>query len=352
MSQKYSPLLELTLTRLREFYREPAALFWVYGFPLLLALGLGYAFANRPVEAIAVDIVTDSSEGLYAAEALMAKLQADPRLKVKLSDTTTATERLRIGKTGLVITPCVGSPGWDYTIDPNRPESVLAKAASENALLRSMNPNLPMPETREYKDKGGRYIDFLFPGLIGANLMGGGLFGVGFVVVDMRVRKLLKRFLATPMNRRDFLFSLMLSRFFFTVVEIGVLLFAAWLFFGITIRGPFAALLIVIVFAALAFTGIGLLVASRAKTIETVSGLMNAIMLPMYITSGVFFSTNVFPDEIQPFLNIIPLTAVNNALRLVINEGAGLERLWAPLLIMAGWGITSFVFALRIFRWK
>jgi ABC-2 type transport system permease protein len=352
MSQKYSPILEMTLARLREFYREPAAVFWVYGFPLLLALGLGYAFANRPVESITVDVVTDSSEGLYAAEAIAAKLQADPRLKVKPQTLAAAMERLRIGKTGLVITPVATPPKLEYTIDPNRPDSVLAKAATETTLLRAADPNLPTPKTTEYAERGGRYIDFLFPGLIGANLMGGGLFGVGFVVVDMRVRKLLKRFLATPMNRRDFLISLMLSRFAFTVAEIGILLFAAWLFFGITVRGSFLLLVAVIVLGAYAFTGIGLLVASRAKTIETVSGLMNAVMLPMYITSGVFFSTNVFPDEAQPFLNLIPLTAVNNALRAVINEGAGLESIAAPAGIMLAWGTLGFVIALRIFRWK
>jgi ABC-2 type transport system permease protein len=350
MSQKYSPILELTLARLREFYREPAALFWVYGFPLLLALGLGFAFMSRPVEAIPIDIITDSDQA--AAQALEAKLKADPRLKVKLADLATAKQRLRTGKTGLILTPTASAPGWEYTIDPNRPESVLAKSAADNALMRASNPDLPMPKTLESKELGGRYIDFLFPGLIGANLMGGGLFGIGFVVVDMRVRKLLKRFLATPMNRRDFLLSLMFSRFVFTLAEITLLLFAAWGFFDIVVRGSFFALVVVIVLGAAAFSGIGLLIASRAKTSETVQGLMNAVMLPMYVTSGVFFSSEVFPDYAQPFLKLIPLTALNDALRAVINDGAGVEDLLRPIITLTAWAVLSFTVALRIFRWK
>ena len=195
MSQKYSALAQLTLARLREFYREPAAVFWVYGFPLLLALGLGLAFRNRPVESIPIDVATDGPAGLYKAEEYAGHLRADPRLKVTLVDLAAAKERLRTGKTGLVLTPTEAAPGWEFLIDPNRPDSVLAKSAADSTLLRAANPTLVAPVTSESGEVGGRYIDFLLPGLIGANLMGGGLFGVGFVVVDMRVRKLLKRFL-------------------------------------------------------------------------------------------------------------------------------------------------------------
>jgi len=342
-----SPLSQLTLARFREFYREPAALFWVYGFPLILAVALGIAFRDRPVEKINIDVVTGSS----AAEALVTKLETDKRITVTRSDAATARTRLRTAKTGLIVTP--DGTGWRYTIDPNRPDSALARSAAENVLLRLLVPTAPpQPPDEEMTEVGGRYIDFLMPGLIGLNLMGGGLFGVGFVVVDMRMRKLLKRFLATPMRKSDFLLSLMLSRMVFTLTEIGVLLTFAYFAFDIRCTGSVLALASVIVLAATAFAGLGLLIASRAKTIETVSGLMNAIMLPMYVLSGVFFPSDRFPEVMQPFIQILPLTVVNDALRAVMNEGKGFGAVAWPAAVLAVWGGVSFAVALRIFRWR
>lgn len=345
-------LAQLTLARLKEFVREPAAVFWVYGFPLILATVLGIAFQDRPVERIPVDVATDSPGGATAAEALKAKLEADPRVKVELHDGASARERLRTGKTGLVIVPTAEPPGWGYELDPNRPECALAKAAADGALLRAAVPSLAAPAERNVNETGGRYIDFLLPGLIGANLMGGGLWGVGFVTVDMRVRKLLKRFLATPMRKYDFLLALMLSRLVFTIVEMVIMLFFGWLAFDVRVRGDATALAVLVVLGAASFCGIGLLVACRAKTIETVSGLMNAVMLPMYVASGVFFSTNQFPEWSHPVLKALPLTALNDGLRAVINEGAGWEALGRPAVILTAWGVVSFALALRWFRWR
>jgi ABC-type multidrug transport system permease subunit len=347
-----TPLAQLTLARLREFYREPAAVFWVYGFPLVLAVALGIAFRNRPVERITVDVATDGPGGPAAAEALKTKLEKDERVKVTLTDAAAAGERLRTGKTGLVVQPTADPPGWEYALDPNRPECALAKAAAEGALVRAAAPSLPVPKEQHLDEPGARYIDFLLPGLVGANLMGGGLWGVGFVTVDMRVRKLLKRFLATPMRRRDFLLSLMLSRLVFTVVEIAILLTFAWLVFGVRVRGDASALAVLIVLGGASFAGVGLLVACRAKTIETVSGLMNAVMLPMYVLSGVFFPSDRFPDVMQPLIQLLPLTALNDGLRAVINEGAGWSALGRPAAVLVGWGVLCFALALRWFRWR
>jgi ABC-2 type transport system permease protein len=347
-----APLAQLTLARLREFFREPAAVFWVYGFPLILAVALGVAFRNRPVEQIPVVVATDGPGGPSAAAALKAKLEADERVQVALADTAAARERLRTARAGLVVVPTTDPPGWEYVLDPNRPESALAKAAAEGALLRAAAPDLPAPRQHELTEPGGRYIDFLLPGLVGANLMGGGLWGVGFVTVDMRVRKLLKRFLATPMRRRDFLLSLMLSRLVFTVVEVAVLLGFAWLVFDVRVRGDVTALAALIVLGGASFCGVGLLVACRAKTIETVSGLMNAVMLPMYVLSGVFFPSDRFPDVMQPLIQVLPLTALNNGLRAVVNEGAGWPALGWPVLVLGVWGLASFSLALRWFRWR
>ncbi|MGL4421953.1 MAG: ABC transporter permease, partial [Gemmataceae bacterium] len=347
------PIVLLTLSRVKEFYREPSAVFWVYGFPLILAVALSLAFPNKPIELIPVDIQTDGATSVVIAEQIEKQLQADKRLLVTRSDEATARNRLRIGKTGVVIIPGEnGSGNVRFLLDENRPDSTLARAVAESALLNARTGNAWVPKITTIEEPGSRYIDFLIPGLIGTNLMGGGLWGVGFVTVDMRVRKLLKRFLATPMQRSHFLVSLLLSRLLFMFVEVLIFLTFAYFVFGIQVHGSWLALLLVMGAGGVAFAGIGLLVACRAKTIETVSGLMNAIMLPMYLLSGVFFSAERFPDWAQPVIRRLPLTELTSSLRAVMNDGDGLAATLPAILTLLAWGGLSFALALRLFRWR
>ncbi len=345
-----NPLWHLTLARFREFYREPAALFWVYGFPLILAFVLGLAFSEKPVPASNVDVVLDLN--LEVAESLRAKLANDPALKVAVNDEATCLKRLRTSKTDAIVVPRPGStPDHEYLFDATRSESVLARNAADRALLRAAS-QAPAPIETPVTEPGGRYIDFLIPGLLGMNLLGGGLFGVGFAVGDMRVRKLLKRFQATPMRRTDFMLSLMLSRLVFTLIDIALLLGFAYLAFGVRVRGNPVVFAVLVATGGACFAGIGLLLGSRARTMETIAGLVNAVMLPMYVLSGVFFSASRFPEEMQWFVQALPLTALNDALRAVMNDGASWETLPYPMLILGLWGTISFALALRIFRWR
>jgi ABC transporter DrrB family efflux protein len=346
-----SPLLQLTLARFREFYREPAALFWVYGFPLILATALGMAFSEKPVPASNIDVVSNSANPAES-EKLQAKLATDPGLKVTVNDDATCRQRLRTSKTDLVIVPTNSGAGYEYFYDETRSESVLARNAADRAMLRAMNPNAPKPEEKAVTEPGNRYIDFLIPGLLGINLLGGGLFGVGFAVADMRIRKLLKRFQATPMRRSDFLLSLMLSRLILTLIDIALLLVVSYFAFGIRVRGNPLVFCTLIGVGGACFAGLGLLLGSRARTMETTAGLVNAVMLPMYVLSGVFFSASRFPEVTQPFIQALPLTALNDGLRAVMNDGAGWEALPQPLLILGIWGVACFVVALKIFRWR
>jgi ABC-type multidrug transport system permease subunit len=348
------PLTQLILARIREFYREPAAVFWVYGFPLLLSVGLGIAFRNRPVESIRVDLVVASDTQRADMEAVAERwMKLDERLVITVNDQAEASNRLRTDKASLMVQPDASAAKWKVIFDNNRPGSVLARATMENVILRDNNQQANLPTAELMPDEsGGRYIDFLMPGLLGTNLMGGGLFGVGFVIVDMRVRKLLKRFLATPMKRTDFMLSIMASRLLFTLSEIIVLLGAAYFFFGVKIHGNLFALVVLLFLGGSCFAGMGLLVASRAKTLETASGLMNAIMLPMYVVSGVFFPASNFPEIVQPFIQILPLTALNNGLRSIINDGSGFEALFPSALVLIAWGGLSFFLALKLFRWR
>jgi ABC-type multidrug transport system permease subunit len=260
---------------------------------------------------------------------------------------------LRTGRTALVIEVGDGeTPLYEYQFDPTRPESVLAEAAVDDALQRAAGrQDIVAVRFEEFKEPGGRYIDFLVPGLLGMSLMGGGLWGVGFVTVDMRIRKLLKRFLATPMRKTDFLGGVMLSRLLFLVPEVLVLLIFARLAFGVVIYGSLLSVAFLILLGAVTFAGLGLLVASRAKTLEAVSGLMNLVMLPMWLLSGIFFSSDRFPEAAQPFIQLLPLTALNNSLRAVMQEGASLASQLPEIGLLAGWAVVTFILALKLFRW-
>ncbi len=352
--RRYFPVWEITKARLKEFLREPEAIFWVYGFPILMTVALGIAFREKGVEQFTVDIASNPK-----AEQLAQWLKEDPnRFNVQINDRATFLKRLAENKTALVIQPSEQSNAQTklqltYLFDQNRPESALAHQTVDDFLQRKMGRKDPMgSKTENFQQAGGRYIDFLIPGLLGMGLMGGGLWGLGFVTVDMRIRKLLKRFLATPMRRKDFLLALMISRFLFMIPEILILLSFAYFFFGVTIHGSALLLLLAVIVGAMAFAGLGLLVASRAKTIEAVSGLMNLVMLPMWVLSGIFFSSDRFPEVVQPFIQALPLTVLNNVLRGIINQGQTLATVGPSLLILAAWGILTFLIALRIFRWE
>jgi|GEM_PF-28535 len=395
------PVWQLTLARLRLFLREPAAIFWVYGFPILMMMSLGIAFRDNPQELITVDVIeaadvqspTSKVQGQLelapnpqsAIRNPQSLLTTDPRFKVTLNPAENWRKRLQAGKTDLVIE--VNPPGspqpYQFWDEPRRAESRIARYAVEALLLRagsavradakhghadgaaatvgidshgeadaSRSPEVRSPEVKHLEQAGSRYIDFLLPGMMGMGLMGGGMWGVGFVVVDMRVRKLLKRFLATPMRRSDFLIAVIFSRLIFTLADIVILLLFGYLAFGIRSQGSYLNLTAVVLLGGAAFAGIGLLVASRVQTIETVSGLMNLVMLPMWILSGVFFSSERFPETVQPLINLLPLTALNQGLRGIMLEGKSLGALWPQLALLAAYASISFTVALRVFRWR
>ncbi|MSR60127.1 MAG: ABC transporter permease [Planctomycetaceae bacterium] len=341
---------QLILCRIREFVREPEAVFWVYGFPILTVVALGIAFRNRPVEQIQVDVADQrgNTPGVVAA------LKVDERFVVTVGADVDWRRRLRTGKTALVVVPG-DAPGAadEYWYDRSRPESVLARSATDDILQRAAGRVDVLTATdRAFDEAGGRYVDFLVPGLLGMSLMGGGLWGVGFVTVDMRIRKLLKRFLATPMRRSDFLAGIMISRMAFLIPEVLVLLLFSRLAFGVVIHGSLWTMAALILLGAFTFAGIGLLVASRAKTLEAVSGLMNLVMLPMWILSGIFFSSDRFPAVVQPLIKALPLTLLIDALRSVALEGASLAGCWSQVAGLAAWAGITFLLALKLFRWN
>jgi ABC-2 type transport system permease protein len=351
-SRRWSAYLQLLWVRLLELKREPEIVFWVFGFPLLLSLGLGIAFRNKPTDQKPVAVIASANAEQIASNLGGSSADKHAPLRASVQERDAAMKGFRFGKFDLVVEQKPDG-SYVYYYDPARPESVYARVVAIDTLeanagrvdkLQAVNAPSSAP--------GSRYIDFLIPGLIGMGLMNSGMWGVGFSLVDMRQRKLLKRFVATPMRRSDFLLAVMSSRLVLMVIEVGVLLLFGMLVFQMPEAGSYLSLAVLGAIGAIAFGSLGLLTACRAQKVESVSGLINFVMMPMWIFSGVFFSYEHFPAITQPFIKALPLTALNDALRAIILEGASLPSQGLRLLNLALWGVISFALALRWFRWS
>ncbi|MGE0756582.1 MAG: ABC transporter permease [Pirellulaceae bacterium] len=373
---RYSPLRELIVARVKEFVRQPEAIFWSYAFPVLMVLALGVAFRNKPVTRIVLDTVPGPG-----AQRIQERLADDAGFEVHVVSESEALLRLRTARTDLIVltngrTDAAGRTGgtagepagaddasrestgtvesYRYLYDPTRPESALARLRVDDALQRAAGRKDWIAVSDQLvEEPGSRYVDFLVPGLLGMNIMAGGLWGVGFAIVYMRIRKLLKRLVATPMKRSHFLAGVIISRLLFMIPGVLVILLFAWLVFGVAVQGSVLQVVALILLGAFTFSGIGLLVASRADTIETVSGLMNLVMLPMWVFSGVFFSSERFPDFLQPVIQALPLTPLIDGLRATMLEGVPLTSPAQLVRIawLVGWGLLTSGLALRWFRW-
>lgn len=345
----HHPILAITLARLREFIRRPEAVFWVYFFPILMVVILGIAFRNKPIESFDVDVLQGP-----LASSIIEKLKLDPQIKPLIVSAEESRDRLRTGKTTLSIAARSSSLSQiEYEFDPVRPGSLAARNLVDQRLQEALGRKDVIESTDvEFSEPGGSYVDFLVPGLLGMGLMGGGLWGVGFAIVDMRIRKLLKRFMATPMRRTHFLMGMMTSRLIFMIPQIVILLLFSYLIFGVKVNGNWLSLLLVVMLGAIEFAAIGLLVAARAQTLETASGLMNLVMLPMWTLSGIFFSYERFPEIVQPIIKLLPLTPVIDALRAITMDGKSILTLGPEILVMVFWCVVPFVVALAIFRWS
>jgi ABC-type multidrug transport system permease subunit len=339
-------VVQLTLMRLREMMREPGALFWTFGFPVLLSVALGIAFRVKgpdPVVAGALPGVSAQVRDTLAAGGV----------QVRGLDEAAARAALRAGQVALVLVPPARpSEFLAYRFDPARPEARLGRATVDSILQKAAGRQDRLTvRDQEVSEPGSRYIDFLIPGLLAMNLMSGSMWGIGWVIVEMRVRKLLKRLLAAPMRRRHLLFAFGLSRLAVIPFEMAMILVFARLVFGVQVAGSYAALGLVGAAGAASFAAIAILVSSRAQNAETVNGLINLVTLPMFVLSGVFFSSTHFPEVTRPFISALPLSAMCDGLRAVMIDGAGVAGTLPYLAVLAGWGVVSFLLGFRWFRW-
>ena len=337
-----SSLYQLTMVRFRLFIREPEAIFWIFVFPILLAGGLGIAFRNRPADVFQVGATTAQLTHALATD------------KGLTATTMNEAEGTRALATGSILLLAVQTPdGVSYKFDETNPDARNARMVADRAIQTAAGRHEAVHvQNQLVRETGSRYIDFVVPGLLGMNLMGSAIWGMGFSIVESRQKKLLKRLVASPMPRWQYLASYLLSRLSMLVIEVVGFLGFARLVFGVPFRGSLWQLGLLCVLTSMAFSALGLLVASRAKTMEAASGLMNLVMLPMWILSGVFFSAARFPAVVQPVVRALPLTAAIDALRGNMLQGMNLGQLIMPMAILLTWLVMSFAVALRIFRWR
>lgn len=339
-----NPFWQLLLMRLRTFTREPSATFWVFGFPLLMSVALGLAFRNQAGTRLSV-AVADGPERAAVVAALGASEGLSPT-ELTLEE---AREALRRGKVALVIVP---GPTPRLLLDPTQPDARTARLLAVDALQRAAGRTDPLPLVEERVTvPGTRYIDFLVPGLLGFGLMSSSIWGIGWAIVQMRMGKLLRRLAATPMRKLDFLLAFATARLLLALLEVLFFLGFARLIFDVRVAGNPVTFVVWGLLGALTFGGLSALVASRAQSSETASGLMNLVTLPMTVVSGVFFSSSHFPGWLQPILRALPLTALIDGLRAISIDGAGVATLALPAGVLLVWGAGSFGLALRLFRW-
>jgi ABC-type multidrug transport system permease subunit len=335
--------VELVLWRVREFVREPEALFWALAFPVIISTGLGVAFRNQP--AAEVRVAATSPE-------LAASLRQASRVRVEEMSATQAAEALRLGRV-LLIVQAGPDGGVTYRYDDTNPDGRTARDVVDQAIQAAAGRADPVRATDDLvREAGSRYIDFVIPGLVGMGIMSNGLWNLGFSIVDARRRKLMKRIVATPMPRHLYLLSFLPWRMMLLVVEVGVPIGFGVIAFGVPLRGSIVDLTVISLVGSLAFSALGLLIASRARTIEAISGILNVVMMPMWILSGVFFSADRFPDAVQPFIRALPLTALVDALRANMLQGAGVLQLGTEMAVLSVCLVVSFVVALKLFRWR
>ncbi|MDN5200579.1 ABC transporter permease [Fulvivirgaceae bacterium BMA10] len=361
-------LIELIKIHFKEFFREPGIIFWAILFPILMAWGLGTAFTKKGELIRTVAYVeqanTDSDNGPSFITALLSKTKVNENglftatfgndklgittYKFVPSNWDEAIIKLKRGEVNLILDHRKDS--LEYHFDPLNPEAQLAYLQL-HGLINQQDLSNDEASIQPLTQIGTRYIDFLVPGLMALNVMMSCMWGIGYSLIDKRMKKLLRRMVATPMRKSSFLIAQFISRVTLSGLEAVLLVVFTMLYFDIEIQGNIGALILLFVSGNMAFTGIAILVSSRTSNTQVGNGLINAVVMPMMILSGVFFSYRNFPDWTVSIIEKFPLTLLADNLRSIFIEGAGLAQVLVPTVILAGLGVITFSVGLRIYKW-
>lgn len=347
----FSPsMIEQIKCRWREFRREPSAFFWVMFMPVVWMLALGFAFSKPHPETYGVGWLKPSVETSWTL-IIHDSLSQDPQLKLREGEKSELETQMKRGEISLIVSTAADQ-NMLYTLDPANPEAVRAKGHVDDRVQRvSGRQDTVRTAEDTVKAEGGRYVDFLIPGLLGLSIMTSSLFGVGMTIVSNRKENLLKRYLATPLRAYEYIVSHVFGRMIVLFAEFFAVMFVGFLIFRFKVYGNFLAYFFLAVLGAGAFTSIALLCASRTKSIPMISGLTNIISLPMMMLSGVFFSKNNFPDWLRQATEFLPLTALNDALRKIALEGLSIQSLGFEISVLCVYLVLPAILTHRLFRW-
>jgi ABC-2 type transport system permease protein len=367
---KRNSLIQLILIHYREFIREPGILFWSIIFPVLMAWVLGIAFSKKAELAQQVAFIEDSlqmnvdfrqflndavyidnpqNDGPYYFEKTIHNEKlGKTSFKFLLTDWDGGLLLLKRGQVNLILREYPDS--LEYFFDPLNPQAkmvyiLLSSTINDENLVYETASINPLTQ------KGNRYIDFLIPGLIAMGVMNSLLWGISYALIDMRSKKLMRRMVATPMKRSEFLISIFLARLSITIIEALLLLIFAFAYFHISIQGSLPALMMVFLAGNIAFSGIAILISSRTANSRIGTGLINVITMPMTVLSGIFFSYHNFPDFAVPIIQKFPLTMMADSIRSIFIEGAGFAQVSLNALILSIIGIICFSIGLRTYKW-
>jgi ABC-type multidrug transport system permease subunit len=373
----------LVSAHFKEIIRQPAVIFWGIIFPILMALGLGIAFTRQSDIVRHVAVIDENPTTLENAEetslenpslidAMLEKYgekipvsdNTRPKFKITRTDETLgnatfifeksdrhhAMVRLKRGNLSVIMDEQNGT--IQYHFDPANTDAhftylKLSKLFGKNRAETLESHQIVRPLTLP----GTRYIDFLVPGLMAMSIMMSCMWGLSYGMIDKRAKKLLRRMVATPMKKSYFLISLMTVRITMNLIECTLLFIVAWMVFDITVQGSIPGLFAIFLTANVAFCGIAIFVSCRTANTEIGNGLINAVVMPMMVLSGVFFSYHNFPDWSIPFIQKLPLTMLTDGLRSIFIEGAGLTEVMMPAAVLFSMGVFFFSVGLRFFKW-
>lgn len=342
-------IIQLVIAEFKDFYRNPGILFWAIGFPLIIATTLGFAFSKKPESIRKIGLI---SPGNSERNERLTKLDTS-RHGVKFVFLPLKQEEAALSMKRGIISLYIESDQEElkYHFDPSNNESYLSYLIIENSLKSGTDVNNPdniIPATT----KGDRYIDFLIPGLLALGIMNSCLWGTAWVLTDMRIKKLMRRIISTPLPKSIFLFSHFIVRIVLSGFEFFVLSVFSYFAFGVEVSGSMTALFALFVFGNICFWGIAILGSSRATNTQIANGIINAVSFPMTLLSGIFFSYHNFPDWIVKAISFLPLTLLSDSIRAVFIEGADFASVLTSLILLSIYGVITFLFGLKIYKWE
>ena len=374
---RFNQLWQLIVALFREIIREPGVLFWGILFPILMSLGLGLAFTKKTDVVRKVAIINDSEMPVTGSEITVVADFLEKNCEKNLTEAketwqwkyvikdeklgnsiflfytmnwNQAMKLLKRGTINVILLDLNGSA--EYHFDPMNPDAQLTYLKLGN--LVGKGDIIPLKSNSEIKPltvTGTRYIDFLVPGLITMGVMMSCMWGISYGIIEKRSKKLLRRLVATPKKKSHFLIALITVRITMNFIESAVLFLFSLFAFKMTIQGDISALIIMFLAGNIAFAGIAVFVSSNTSNTEVGNGLINFVVFPMMVLSGIFFSYQNFPDWSLPVIRNLPLTILTDGIRSIFNEGAGYHEVALPILILLVTGVLFFTAGLKIFKW-